>query len=332
VGTLSLLLASALALVERDIKKLWAYSTISQLGYMIMAVGAGGTFAGFFHLTTHAGFKALLFLCAGVWIHYLETNDLYELSRRQARKLKLPLVGFLLAGASLSGIPPLSGFFSKEAVLGALAELDNPCWLLAGMAGVFLTAYYAFRPVFIILFPRETEPGGPRKDPAGDPAYRVMAGPLAALIAWILILGFLETPLRDFLAGQSRAEGPGPWIPGVSQVLVFSALILAWVEFGRKGSRQIGFAERLAPLRKLLAEGWYLDRFYRVLLEQVLYRIFADLLTRNERQLLDRGLERLGHFTRNGGGRLARLQSGRLRYNLLGTFAVLVLAALYFFI
>jgi NADH-quinone oxidoreductase subunit L len=141
IGTISMLLASTMAMVSRDIKRVWAYSTISQLGFMIMGLAAGSLFAGSFHLTTHAGFKALLFLCSGVWVHLYETNDVYEISRHSGRRLKTPMVCLIIAAAALSGLPPLSGFFSKEVILASLANLSNPLWLAAGLLGVFLTAY-----------------------------------------------------------------------------------------------------------------------------------------------------------------------------------------------
>ena len=154
IGTISMLLASTMAIVSRDIKKVWAYSTISQLGFMIMALGAGGYFAGIFHLTTHAGFKALLFLCSGVFIHRHGTNDMYELGRSGARRMIVPTVSMVLAAAALSGFPPLSGYFSKEAIVSSVAGLANPFWLAATLAGIFLTAYYSFRLIFILFLPR----------------------------------------------------------------------------------------------------------------------------------------------------------------------------------
>ena len=158
IGTISMLLASTMAIVSRDIKKVWAYSTISQLGFMIMALGAGGYFAGVFHLTAHAGFKALLFLCSGVFIHRYGTNDIYELGRLGSRRMIVPTVSIVLAAAALSGFPPLSGYYSKEAIIGSLAALPGHAWLAAALAGVFLTAYYAFRLIFILLLPRAVEP------------------------------------------------------------------------------------------------------------------------------------------------------------------------------
>jgi NADH-quinone oxidoreductase subunit L len=128
IGTVSMFLASTMAMVSRDIKRVWAYSTISQLGFMIMGLAAGSLFGGSFHLATHAGFKALLFLCSGVWVHLYETNDVYEISNRAGRHLKTPMVCLIIAAAALSGFPPLSGFFSKEVILTALAGRSNPFW------------------------------------------------------------------------------------------------------------------------------------------------------------------------------------------------------------
>ena len=228
IGTISMLLASTMAMVSRDIKKVWAFSTISQLGYMIMALGAGGYFAGFFHLTTHAGFKALLFLCSGVFIHRYGTNDVYELGHLGSRRMIIPTVSIILAAAALSGFWPLSGYYSKEAIIGTLAQLPNPVWLLAGLAGVFLTAYYAFRLIFILLLPRpENEPFAPGPVSHGpghgeaehESSYWAMALPLIILASITVILGyFFETPIKDFLeagtmAGAPATEGASRMVP-----------------------------------------------------------------------------------------------------------------------
>ncbi|HYA03779.1 MAG TPA: proton-conducting transporter membrane subunit, partial [Syntrophobacteria bacterium] len=109
IGTITMVLSSTMAMVTRDIKQVWAYSTISQLGFMVMGLAAGGYFAGVFHLTTHAGFKALLFLCSGVFIHQYETNDMYVIGRQGGRGLKIPMICMTVAAAALSGLPPLSG-------------------------------------------------------------------------------------------------------------------------------------------------------------------------------------------------------------------------------
>ena len=344
IGTITMLLASTMAMVTRDIKQVWAFSTISQLGFMVMGLAAGSYFAGIFHLTTHAGFKALLFLCSGVFIHEFETNDFFEIGKYGGRGLKVPIVCITLAAAALSGLPPLSGFFSKEAIMGGLAELPNPIWLWAGLLGAFLTAYYSFRLIFAILFPKKIEEvhhaehggHGHGEDHHHAGLYWVMAWPLIILAAVTLVLGFFQTPLENFLVGHhGGAEGHGgghhAWLLYVAVGLALSGVALAWLEFGRKGASQVGFVERLEPVKTLFAERWYIDHFYRLFLDYVIYGIFSNLFTRNDRQVIDGGIDGIGRATVGGGRMLSFLQSGMLQYNLMVMFAVLALVALYFF-
>jgi len=335
-GTVTMLLASTMAMVTRDIKQVWAYSTISQLGYMVMGLAAGSLFAGVFHLTTHAGFKALLFLCSGVFIHHFETNDMYEIGRHGGRGLKVPMVCMIVGGAALSGLPPFSGFFSKETIMGALAELHNPIWLLVALLGVFFTAYYTFRLLFIILFPDKME--AVHHEGHGDHAtlYWIMGWPLIILAAVTVMLGFFEAPLRDFLLGHyataaAHEGGHHGWVLYVSIALGLSGIGLTWLEFGRRGSAQIGFVERIPPLCRLFAERWYIDRFYRLFLDYVIYGIVSNLFTRNDRRVIDGGIDGVSRATIGTGRMLSFLQSGMLQYNLMVMFAVLGLVALYFF-
>jgi NADH-quinone oxidoreductase subunit L len=340
IGTVTMVLASTMAVVDRDIKKVWAYSTISQLGYMIMGLGAGSYFAGFFHLSTHAAFKSLLFLCSGVWVHYYETNDMFDIAARQGRRFKIPMICLVLAAASLSGVPPLSGFFSKETILDALARGHNPAWLVLGLVGAFFTPYYAFRAIFIILFPKRTAEAhsADRNSPVPsdlenghhEGSYWAMAVPLLILALIVLVLGFFKTSLADFLAGQPVPQG-GAWLFYVSMGFVLSGLGLAWFEFGRRGASQVGFFERVTPLRLLFANRWYLDHFYGILLRVVVYKSVANSTIRNDRQVIDRGLDAFCGFTVESGRMLSRLQSGLVRHNFLLVFIVLALLALWFY-
>ena len=347
IGTITMLLASTMAMVTRDIKQVWAYSTVSQLGFMVMGLAAGSYFAGVFHLTTHAGFKALLFLCSGVFIHEYETNDMFEMGRQGGRSLKIPMVCMTIAAAALSGIPFLSGYFSKEAIMGALANMHNPVWLLGGLLGAFLTAYYSFRLIFIILFPRKIEEvhhaehGGHVADHGHDAhhhagLYWVMAWPLIILATVTVVLGFFQTPLENFLVGHhGAAEGHGGghhgWLPFVAVGLAVSGIGLAWLEFGRKGASQVGFVEKVESVRELFANRWYMDHFYRLFLDYVIYGLFSNLFTRNDRRVIDGGIDGICRATVGGGRVLSFLQSGMLQYNLMVMFAVLALVALYFF-
>jgi NADH-quinone oxidoreductase subunit L len=333
MGTISMLLASTMAMVSRDIKQVWAYSTISQLGFMIMGLASGSLFAGTFHLTTHAGFKALLFLCSGVWVHLYETNDIYEISGRGGLRFKIPLICLVIAAAALSGLPPLSGFFSKEMILRALAGIDDPFWLGAGLLGVFLTAYYAFRVVFIILFPKKID-RGPFHSTIQDTKalYWTMAFPLVLLAGATLALGFLEAPIRRFLMGGASAvgaEGAGPlsWI-GIG--LAALGVGLAWAEFGRRASSQIGFVERIPPLKELFARRWFLDDAYRAIVRVLIDGLLARGCARNEDRVINGSIDGFGHFALDSGRILSFLQSGKLRYNVFVMVAALGLVALYF--
>ena len=334
IGAVSMLLASTMAMVSRDIKRVWAYSTISQLGLMIMGLAAGSLFAGTFHLTTHAGFKALLFLCSGIWVHLYETNDVYEISRRGGRRLKTPMVCLVIAAAALSGLPPFSGFFSKEAVLGALAGLENPAWLAAGLLGVFLTAYYAFRMIFIILFPRgeiQREPAHHRTEGMGA-FYWAMGLPLLILAGVTVVLGFLEIPLREFLSGGMTAHmyGDHPWLPYISVLLAVLGVGIAWFEFGRRAAPQVGFVEKLPALKELFAQRWYLDHAYRRFVDAVIDGLISKGCAENEDRVINKSIDGFCDFILDNGHLLSFLQSGKLRYNLIVMFAALALVALYF--
>jgi NADH-quinone oxidoreductase subunit L len=331
VGTVSMLLASTMALVARDIKRVWAYSTISQLGFMIMGLAAGSLFAGVFHLTTHAGFKALLFLCSGIWVHRYGTNDAYEISSRGGRRLKTPAVCLVIAAAALSGLPPLSGFFSKEVILAALAGLESPVWLAAGLLGVFLTAYYAFRIVFIILIPKGETRSEPTHHETGGGTL-AMALPVLILTGIAVVLGLLEAPLLGFLSGGTPVQ-PGKghgWLAYASAGLALLGAGLAWAEFGRRTASQVGFAERIPAMKELFSQRWYLDHLYRAFVDVVVDRIFSRTCARNEERVINESIDKFCRFTLGSGRYFALLQSGKLRYNLLVLFASLTLAALYF--
>jgi NADH-quinone oxidoreductase subunit L len=337
IGTISMLLASTMAMVSRDIKQVWAYSTISQLGFMIMGLAAGSYFAGVFHLTTHAGFKALLFLCSGVFIHAYESNDVFEISRRGGRRLKIPTVSVVIAAAALAGLPPLSGFFSKELILGALAELNNPVWLAAGLLGAFLTAYYAFRLIFIILFPRQSpaEPNAGHAQAHLHRGYWQMAWPLVILATATVLLGFFEGPLEDFIdanpAVDTALSGHHGWLPWTALSCVAFGVVLAYVEFGRRSAERVGFVEKIAPLNNLFAERWYIDHFYRRFLDIFIYGVVSKLLTQNDRKIIDGGIDGLSRGTVEAGRFVSLLHLGMVQYKLLTIFVVMVLLGIYFF-
>jgi NADH-quinone oxidoreductase subunit L len=335
IGTISMLLASTMAIVSRDIKQVWAYSTISQLGFMIMGLAAGSYFSGMFHLTTHAGFKALLFLCAGVFIHAFETNDVFEIGRRGGRRLKVPMICTVIGAAALAGLPPFSGFFSKELILAALADLKNPVWLVAGLLGAFLTAYYTFRLIFIILRPEDIQDEAGTHHDHGHGGYWLMGWPLILLAAITVILGFFEGSLEEYFKGQQFIQSTGgshhAWLAFMALGCAGAGVVLAWFEFGRRGASRIGFVEKIAPLHNLFAERWYIDRFYRRFLDVFIYGVVSRGFTNNDNKVIDGGIDGLSKGTVAAGRAASFLHLGMIQYRLLIMFVVIVLLALYFF-
>src|SRR5687768_9452108 len=163
IGTITAIFAATIALTQREIKKILAYSTVSQLGYMIAALGIGAYTAGIFHLFTHAFFKALLFLCAGSMIHAMEAvyghhdkraNDVFNMGGLRKR-MPVTFWTFLIASLSLAGIPPLAGFWSKDEILVGAWDSGNYLVLAVLLITAFLTAFYMFRAIYVAFYGRE---------------------------------------------------------------------------------------------------------------------------------------------------------------------------------
>jgi NADH-quinone oxidoreductase subunit L len=327
---------------------------------MLMGLGAGSYFAGVFHLTTHAAFKCLLFLCSGVFIHHFSSNDMFEIAKAGGRNLKIPMIAITIAGAALSGIFPLAGFFSKEAVMGALAGLHNPIWVAAGLAGAFMTAYYTFRLLFVMWCPPAMDAahghdshthdkhghdhhshdsdaldshGGHDSHGGGhsDTLYWVMCAPLVILSVFTLALGFGEHGLASFLLwGKLPEAGHHGWLLPAALSAVGCGVGLAWLEFGRKGAAQTGFLSKMPALETLFANRWYMDHFYRRVLDFVVYGFFSRIFTFNDRRMIDGGIDGFCRGTVGVGGILSRLQSSYLQYNLLTMLVVIAVLGMYF--
>src|ERR1035441_4571299 len=158
VGGITAVFAETIALTANEVKKVLAYSTISQLGYMIMGLGVGGYQAGLFHLTTHAAFKALLFLGAGSIIHAVHTNDIWKMGSL-SKQMPQTFWTFLAGTLALMSIPPTSGYYSKEMILGAAYRSQHILLYGMGCFGAFLTAFYMTRTFSLIFLgdPRERD-------------------------------------------------------------------------------------------------------------------------------------------------------------------------------
>jgi NADH-quinone oxidoreductase subunit L len=252
VGMISAVLAALMALAATDLKRVLAYSTVSQLGYMVYAVGAGGIFAGTFHLFSHAIFKALLFLSAGAVIHAVGTRDM-RLMGGLGKQMPVVRAVFVIGALALAGIPVVNGFWSKELVLEA-GLAHGPLWMFFMMVfGAGLTALYTVRCVWMVFF------GEQRTQLHGHDAgmaMRVALIPLAlgTLVSWLLageMVRFLSftLPFHDIEVsdlGEILLEviaAPATW----GTLLVIALGLLAWVFRARRLPRLV--VEALQPLR-----------------------------------------------------------------------------------
>jgi NADH-quinone oxidoreductase subunit L len=244
----------------------------------------------------------------------------------------------VVAAAALSGIPPFSGFFSKELILCALADLPNPLWVAAGLFGAFLTTYYTFRLIFIILFPAHGGAAAVHSRESEHPqhdGYAAMAWPLVILAAVTIGLGFGEHSVAQFLLkpfGSAPAAAPHGWLPYAAISLSAAAVFLAWIEFGRRGAAQVGFVEKIAPLHALFGNRWYMDRAYRWLLDHIVYRLFSRLCARSDQRVIDGAVDGLGRATAVAGARMSALHTGMLQFRLIVVFVSIALMAVYFLI
>jgi NADH-quinone oxidoreductase subunit L len=298
VGTITAVFTALLGLVQTDIKRVLAYSTCSQLGFMVAALGAGSAFAGYFHLGTHAFFKALLFLGAGSVIHAVHSNELKDMGGL-GRRMPLTAVTFGLGALSLSGIPPLAGFASKDAILVALeGKAGWIPWALL-LATAFLTAFYMGR-VLVLTFLGKPSPAAAHahESPAA------MTGPLVALGIPTVAAGFLGPWLARGLGGEMHLHlGLTPVLASLAG-LGGLALSLATYLRGREAP--------LAGTVAALDRASLVDRAWAFGYRGMLLRL-SGLLRWVDRYLVDGLMNGLGFGTLEAGQAIRPLQTGRTR-------------------
>jgi len=322
LGTATLLVAGLVALVQVDIKRVIAYSTMSQIGYMFLAVGLGAYANGMFHLMTHAFFKALLFMAAGIVIHTLtDEQDIRKMGGLR-RLLPKTFIAFAIGSVALVGLPPFAGFFSKDSILADAMDRGAYGYVLwvAGLAGTFLTGLYTFRLLFLVFwgepspFVREHFHALKR-----DLAGLTMGVPVAVLAVLSVIGGWIQFaplwhPVETWL--QSVAEPvvtPTDWQEAISSALAvllgLLGIYVAWALYAVKtfAVPQFAFAQR-ALEHKFYFDELYDALFYRptVWLAKALYRGVED-------PLIAESSTSLGQDTRNLGRVVARLQTGLVR-------------------
>jgi len=302
IGSITAIIASLLGIVATDIKRVMAYSTISQLGYMMMGLGVFGMVAAIFHLFTHAFFKSLLFLGSGSVNHATGTFDMRKMGGLRGH-MPITFVTMLIGSLALVGVFPLSGFWSKDEILADAWE-DKPWVFVVGMTGVFLTALYVGRMLFMTFGGDykggEQDEGGHGESHHGTPHESpwLMTGPLMVLAVMAVIAGFFNWDdwLGHIIEGWLPHETEelvthsefSVWIAAVSGLLGIAGLTLAWAIYGLRVFEAEKIRNALGPIPTVLENRYYLDYLYQdVLLKYVLMGGIAQVTAMWDKYVID---------------------------------------------
>jgi NADH-quinone oxidoreductase subunit L len=331
VGAATALYAALCAVAQRDIKKVLAYSTVSQLGYMFLAIGSGAYVAAIFHMITHAFFKALLFLGAGSVIHGM--HDEQDMRRMGALRKLMPITSatFIVGWLAIAGIPPFSGFWSKDEILAAAWDLSPALWLV-GVVTALLTAYYMSRQVFLVFYgqPRWKEAAGEadaKHAPTPSESPWLMTTPLVVLAGLAAVAGvlnlpgvftlehFLEPVFEDRLHELSLDTGMQVTLALVAVVGAAIGILVARSIYLRRTQP----ADRFEPA--LLRHAWYFDEGLATFFGGA-GRAFANFTSRVfDGKVIDGAVNGVATLVRGGGTGLRRTQTGYIRNYALGMAA-----------
>jgi NADH-quinone oxidoreductase subunit L len=336
VGSVTLLLAGCSALVQHDLKRVLAYSTISQIGYMFLALGVGAWSAGIFHFMIHAFFKALLFLAAGAVIMVLHHE--HDMFRMGGLKNRLPIIywTFLIGAASLAALPLITaGFYSKDQILWLswAGEKGNTWFFAAALLGAFVTSIYTFRMVFVTFF-------GEEKTHVSHGTGPMINIPLIVLAVLSVVGGFIELPhtmghvtlFTDFLnpvlpethVREGAAESE--WIIQVTAAVIsLAGVYVAYVFYLRTPEWSTRVRYSLSPLYHIWKTGWGFDALYRT----IFVRPFIFFASVNKNDAVDKVYEGMVSVAETMNRALSWFQSGLLRWYIMGIVAGVLLILSY---
>lgn len=324
IGGLTLFIAGCSAMVQTDIKRILAYSTISQIGYMFLALGVGAWSAAIFHFFTHAFFKALLFLAAGAVIETLHhEHNIFNMGGLR-RKMPVVFYTFLAGAASLAALPLVTaGFFSKDPILWYAWSATNGnamLWILA-LAGAFLTALYSTRLMLVVF-------GGESKTPVGEQPGRLMTFPLIVLAIFSLMAGFIEWPHNllqvDWFSAfiqqvlpvtLVKDELPSEFIfQGIAVFITLAGIYLAYALYHRKPGIRWQTSPSLSAIRNFLFEGWKFDQLY----DAVFVKPFLFIARISKMDVFDRIYNGIAYAIIQVNRFLSVSQNGSLRWYIVG--------------
>ena len=334
IGIITAGIAATMALVMTDLKRILAYSTVSHLGFMMLALGAGSFPAAILHLLVHAFSKALLFLGAGSVMHALnEETDIRKMGGLR-RRMPITAITFALGAISLAGIPPLSGFFSKDEILLAVQGGRNVIFLIITLGIVFLSALYMARAMLMVFW------GTPRE--ANEHAHEspaVMLLPMLILAVGAVAVGFIALELggyEGFVSFLTMGEHGFEFNLGltlVSVVIALGGFGLGYAIYLRHAISTEKLVQRYGALHRLLVNKYYLDNLYQWTIDRVVLA-FSGMVALFDRVVVnDGGVNGTANTIRNSGFRIRYLESGLLyNYALAMTLGVVVVALLWWLV
>ena len=340
VGLATALLAATIALKQNDIKKVLAYSTVSQLGFMFLALGTGAYTAAVFHVMTHAFFKALLFLCSGSVIHAMGGEQDIRFMGGLSKKLKITFITFVIGCIAIAGIPPFSGFFSKDAILLS-AFAKSPVLYGIALFTALLTAFYMFRLLFITFSGKFR--GTQEQEQHVHESPFAMTIPLILLAVLSIIGGFIGIPEVVVHGGDKLGEFLSPVIAvhsehavsisteyllmGLSSALVVVMIIFAWIKF--KNYQRI----EATGFGKVLENKWYVDELYDKIFVHPLHKLGGFLKNIIDSKIVDGLVNGVGKLINYGSRQMRLLQSGQVgNYVLLMVVSMVLIFVLQFFL
>jgi NADH-quinone oxidoreductase subunit L len=334
VGAFSSLFAAIIAVTQTDIKRVLAFSTMSQIGYMMLALGVSGYdghegvgyMASMFHLFTHAMFKALLFLGAGSVIHAVHSNYLKDMGGLR-KFMPITNITFLIAALAIAGVPPFAGFWSKDEILVAAFE-KNQLLYFVGLFVAGLTAFYMFRLYFGIFWGKETKyEHTPHESPMS------MAFPLLFLAIMSIVAGFI--PFSEFVTADKVAFEAHLNLPLAAAAVGtgLTGIILAWVFYKKENDLAERFANGFGMFYKWTYHKFYFDEIYMFVTKKIIFDRVSAPIAKFDKKYVDGTMEGIGNKTVIISEKIKGLQSGRLQdYAMFFVSGVVVVALVFIYL
>lgn len=331
VGAFSALFAAIIAITQTDIKRVLAFSTMSQLGYMMLALGVSGYdghegvgyMASMFHLFTHAMFKALLFLGAGSVIYAVHSNYLKDMGGLR-KYMPITNITFLIAALAIAGVPPLAGFWSKDEILVAAFE-HNKLIYFVGVFVAGLTAFYMFRIYFGIFWGKDTKyEHAPKESPAS------MTYPLMILALLSIVGGFI--PFSEFVTADKAGFEAHLNYPlaAIAVAVGTIGIVLAWIFYKKENDLADRFANGFGAFYKWTYDKFYFDEIYLFITKKILFKRVASPIARFDKKYVDGTMVGIGNKTVTASKKIKGMQSGKIQDYAFAFIAGLVVLALVF--